>query len=386
MTSRGAGRKELSEEDKESIRRGARAVRRDPGFRLTDPSGRTRWDVLKTLSGTQEARDRELYFASRGITYGGAPKSRGQPPAPGRVAAGTADGKTDLGVMRPGDYARNKAALDEIRSGRVSYDPRAIEGLSAEMAKQYDDARKWGIDMTVDRMLDDKTFRSKMDAKDWNTKTFAQKLAAYSEHISSGVTDTGVATASDMKAEWRKARAKREVEARKEVLGAAGSQGAAAVDPFTMKGGLGYAPPGGGSGGYSGPNGQPFRAGSPNQRDVKEFARAKGREQTDAAAQKEQRYRDWIAAQKEDSEYASYLMQNWDKLRARTDLERSKRRMETAQLRLAKHYQDQATYAAQTALADARTVPPPQQGSGLPSGGSDSDRTREDERWKYLSN
>ena len=356
---RTTSKKELSDEDKESIRRGARSVVRRGPVRITDLSGRTRGEVLAALSGSQGARDRELYFASRGITYNEAPTTHdGKPLAPGRVAVKTADGKTDLGVMRPGDYARNKAALDEIRSGRVSYDPRAIEGLSTEMAKQYGDARKRGILATQDRMIADKTFRDQMNQPDWQKKTLAQKLAAYSEHISSGITDTKVTTAGDMKAEWRAARAKREVEARKEVLGAAGSSGAAVVDPFTMRGGLGFAPPGGGSGGYSGPNGQPFQAGSPNQRDVKEFARAKGREQTDAAARKEQHYRDWIAAQKEDSEYASYLIQNWDKLRARTDLERAKRQTETAQLRLAKHYQDQATYAARTALADARTVPP----------------------------
>ena len=266
-----------------------------------------------------------------------------------------------IGVIRPGDYARNKAALDEIKSGRVSYDPRAIKGLSDDLAKAYGQKQSSGIDAALLRAGADSTFRGKM-GKDWDKMSRASRLKAYADHLASGVGDTPSWTAADEKEKWRQDRRLAEATRRRDVADITGRP----APPMPTRGGLGFET----SGGYSGPNGQPFQAGSPNQRDVKEFARAKGREQTDAAARRTQHYYDWIAAQREDSAYASHLIRNGKAIREKQSMIEAQQRMESAQRRMATHYYNQAAFAAEQDLAGLQSGTAPAQGQGTEAPGT----------------
>jgi len=271
-------------------------------------------------------------------------------------------GKTVTFDPRNDGYRRHKTAIDEINSGRVSFDPNATRGLSASVRAEYGKAREKAISDALSAIDKDTTFKK---AENWDQMSTADKLSAYGTHLAQTTGNTQVQTYGQLKSDWLRQRQIDEASRRRAVEDAANPKASAGG---AVPGGAPSAPGAAGdrsivsvddlqygnTGGFSGPNGMPFLAGSSNQRLVSEFGKAKAREASEQAMYRQQQAEQRRQAEKDSAAFASYYAANYQAIEQQRKLQRAQQQLEIERRKQARRYTEMATHAVR--MADAGGV------------------------------
>jgi hypothetical protein len=261
-------------------------------------------------------------------------------------------------VVKGRDLSTNQAALSDIQSGKVSFEPDATRGLSKEIAAEYGAARSKAVTDALAVIDNDATFTKK---NNWDKLTTGQKLTEYSKHIVATTGSTIVPTYQNIKDEWLQAQKEKTAQRRRDIADAA-NPGAVGVAGMTNSkipgagavevGDLLGAP----KTGFSGANGMPYRAGDPNRRNVQEYGRALAREKSEQAMYRDQQRRERMQQEKDSANFTQYYLANYNAIQARQALARAQQKAELERLKQAEQYVTMASFASREAQAGGGAV------------------------------